>query len=88
MAIVANILTKSVSGGQNDIINGIYGMVFATDTVTNNTDALVIAAAVAALVAAGHPVPDSYFDTVALATVYDAEADYTVYGNVVGEAIA
>ena len=89
MAIVGNLLTKTQSGGQNEIIDDIRAMLFATDTAVNTTDALVIAAAVAELVSNGIPVADDYFDTVVLLSIYNAEADFTVFdGKPIKEVIA
>ncbi len=89
MAVVGNLLTKTESGGQNEIINDIRAMLFATDTAVQTTDALVIAEAISTLVADGIPLPDDYFDTVVLLSVYDAEADYTVFdGKTIAEVIA
>lgn len=89
MAVVGNLLTKTVFSGQNEIIDNIRAMIYATDTATQTTDALVIAKAITDLAAQGISLPDDYFDTVVLLSVYDAESDMTVFdGKTIVESIA
>jgi hypothetical protein len=53
------LIQKSNVGGE-EVIDGIYAVLINADDA--QTDAQTAAEAVAQLIAAGHPVPDTYFD--------------------------
>lgn len=63
MAEALYLVTKaSADSPQQDIVNGIHAVLINSDD--GGADADIIAEAVAQVVAGGHAVPDSYFDTV------------------------
>ena len=80
MAIVAHLVERTQSEGDNDIRDGISAVIVAVDDGVDTTDALVQARAVTQCVAAGLAIPTGYFDTNrAIAAVWDAAGDVTIF---------
>ena len=90
MPIVAHLVEKAVSGGENEIIDGVRAMILAIDDTVDTTNALIQARGVTVAKAAGIPLPDSYFTSNrAIATTWDAAGDHTIFsGQNVAETIA
>lgn len=88
MAIAAYLLRHTQDAGDT-VVNGITAMNLAIDDAVDTSTALIKARGVTVCRAAGHPLPDGYFDAAPVAlTSYDAAGDNTILGNVVSHAIA
>lgn len=62
MALEVQLITKdNPEQPEKTLVDGIHTVIFVADD--GNTDAVNIAAAEAAVQAAGHAIPDGYFDT-------------------------
>lgn len=88
MAIAAYLLTHTPTAG-DQIINDLHAMNLAIDDAVDTTTALIKARGVTVARAAGHPVPDGYFDGAPIAlTTYDAAGDVTLIRGPVDTTIA
>jgi hypothetical protein len=89
MAIVAHLIERDIDPG-DFVIDGVAAVVLAIDDAVDTTDALVRARARTVLNAAGFQLPAGYFTSnTAIAAVYDAAGDVTVFnGRNVYEEIA
>lgn len=88
MAIVAHLVERAQSEGDNDIRNGITAVLLAINDAVDTTAALIQARAVTVCVANGIDLPVGYFDTNRLATVWDAADDISVFTEKPFELIA
>lgn len=90
MAIVAHLVERSANDGDNDVRDGIRAVIIGIDDAVDTTSALILARAVTVCLAEGFDLPVGYFDTNrAVATVWDAAADITVFkSSVLAETIA
>ena len=80
MAIVAHLVERTESGGDNNTRNGIHAVIVAIDDAVDTTAALIQARAVTECVAAGFDVPSGYFDANrGIAAVWDAADDVTIF---------
>lgn len=87
MAVAAYLLRHTPRAG-DQIINGITAMNLAIDDAVDTTTALIKARGVTVARANGHPLPDNYFDATPLAlTAYATAGEYTLLGDVVGNAV-
>jgi len=76
MAVVAHLVERTASAGDNDIRNGISSVIVAIDDAVDTTDALIQARAVTVLTAAGLDIPEGYFNTNrSVAGTFDAAGD-------------
>ncbi len=83
MAIVAHLVEKTKSDGQNDVRNGIRAVLVAIDDGVDTTSALIQARAVTVCVAAGLDIPTGYFDTNRnVVATWDAASDYSIFDAV------
>lgn len=81
MAVVAHVVYRTRTEGDNDLRDGIGGVVIAIDDAVDTTAAAVQARAVTVLNAAGFDLPTGYFNANRLASAYDAAADVTVFAK-------
>lgn len=79
MAIIAELVERVASNGDNDIRDGISSVIVAVDDTVDTTDALIQARAVTVLVAAGFDIPEGYFDrNRSIVGTFDAAGDVLV----------
>ncbi len=90
MPIVAHLVEKTESDGQNDVLDGVRSVLLAIDDAVDTTGALIQARAVTVMNANGFNLPTGYFDANRLVTgTWDAAGDITVVsGSKVLEVIA
>lgn len=82
MAIVAHLVERTASAGDNDKRDKIVAAIIAVDDAVDTSDALVRARGVTLLRAAGHDLPDGYFDANrAVAATFDAAGDLAVFSG-------
>lgn len=62
MAVVAHYVERTPSAGDNNVINGIKGVILAIDNAVDTTAALIRARAVTVLNAQGLNLPTGYFN--------------------------
>lgn len=80
MAIVAHLVERTKSDGENDVRNGIRAVIVAINDAVDTTGLLIQARAVTECVAAGFDIPALYFDTNrSVAGVWDAADDVTIF---------
>lgn len=90
MAVVAHLVERTESEGDNNIRDGIAACIVAIDNAVDTTDALVKARAVTVLNAAGFNLPTGYFTANrSVAGTFDAAGDVVVWkSNKLHEAVA
>jgi len=90
MAIVAHLVERSITAGDNGTRDGIVMAIVAINDAVDTTGALIQARAVTVLNAQGHDLPAGYFDTNrAIAATFDAAGDLAVFsGPKVREVVA
>lgn len=90
MAIVAHLVERTPSAGDNGVRNGIMAAIVAIDDTVDTTGAAIQARAVTVLNAAGIALPAGYFDTNrSVAGTFDAAGDHAVFGgDKLNEAVA
>lgn len=87
MAVAAYLLTHTARAGDT-IVDGITAMNLAIDDAVDTTTALIKARGVTVARAAGHPLPDGYFDGTPLAlTAYATAGENTIFTGVVSSSV-
>ncbi len=82
MAIVAHLIERTFSEGDNDVRNAIAGVVMAIDDAVDTTAALIQTRVVTVLVARGFDIPTGYFDTNrSVVGTFDAAGDMVLHGG-------
>lgn len=82
MAIVAHLVERTASAGDNGIRNGIVMAIVAINDAVDTTGALIRARAVTVLNAQGQDLPAGYFDANrAIAATFDAAGDHAVFSG-------
>ena len=82
MAIVAHLVERTFSEGDNGVRNGIHSVIVAVDDSVDTTNALVQARAVTVLNADGYDIPTGYFDTNrSVAGTFDAAGDRVLFAG-------
>jgi len=80
MAVVVHIVERVITG-DNNLRNGVNGVILAIDNAVDTTDALIQARARTVLVAQGMDLPVGYFNTNRLASVLDAAGDHVCFAG-------
>ncbi len=90
MAIVAHLVERTPSAGDNNVRNDIAAVIVAINDAVDTTGAAIQARAVTVLRAAGFDLPTGYFNTNrAIAGTFDAAGDFAVFGgDKLGETVA
>ena len=82
-------LDGAIADQTEAIHNGIKGMVLAVNDAADTTDALIFLSAARVCRDIGFlDIPDNYFDTTRLATVWDATDDVLIFGDKAFELVA
>lgn len=74
MPVVAHYIERTPSAGDNNVVNGIKGVILAIDDAVDTTAALIRARAVTVLNAQGLNIPAGYFNANRLITTGFATA--------------
>lgn len=89
MAIVAHLVERVSTDGDNDIRNGIHAMIVAIDDAVDTSGALIQARGVTVAKAAGLDLPTGYFTSNrAIAATFDAAGDHAVFEGKITETVA
>ena len=90
MAVVAHLVERTHSEGDNDLRDGVASAIIAIDDAVDTTDLLVQARGATILNANGFDLPATYFnDNTSIAVVFDAADDvFVASGPLVLKAIA
>ena len=82
MAIVAHLVERTESGGDNNLRNGIHAVIVAIDDAVDTTGALIQARAVTVCVAEGLDIPVGYFDANrSIVATFDAADDVAIWDS-------
>lgn len=87
MAVVGYLVSRSDRGGDQKI-DSIQAMIVAIDDTVDTSSALIKARGVTVANAAGHDLPDGYFDTATALSTFDAAGDNAIFGAKLSQAIA
>lgn len=88
MAVVAHLVERPFSEGDNDLRDGIRAMIVAIDDAVDTTAALIQARGVTVAVAQGIDLPVGYFSANTLISTFDAAGDHAVFTDKVTQTIA
>jgi len=89
MAIVAHLVERTFSDGDNDLRDSIRATIVAIDDAVDTTAALIQARAVTVLNAAGFDLPVGYFNTNrSVVATFDAAGDNAVFEDKLSETVA
>lgn len=89
MAIVAHLVERTPSAGDNNVRDGITAAIVAINDAVDTNAAAIQARAVTVLKAAGFQLQPGYFNTNrAIAGTFDAAGDFAVFGDKLAETIA
>ena len=88
MAIVAHLVERVPSDGENDVRNGIHAMIVVVEDTIDNTPALVQARGVTIAQAQGQDLPAGYFTSNTLLSTFDAVGDNAIFTDKLSQVIA